>query len=152
MANSKINFTKFLIFFFVLIISLIKAPPPIDIMQLVLFKNFNVISFSKFLNASSPFFSKISSIFISVLFSIRKSISKNLKFNFFDRNIDSKLTFYFLNSSLEGITVDDSGFVDWVVPENYVGKKEFDLCIDDSINKDSIKKDFEKGASDAYKD
>ena len=61
------------------------------------------------------------------------------KFNFFDRNIDSKHTFYFLNSSLEGIAIDDSGFVEWRVPENFFGKKDFDLCIDDSINKDSIK-------------
>ena len=64
------------------------------------------------------------------------------RFKFFDRNIDSKNSFYFLDSSLEGITVDDSGFVEWKIPEKFLGKKDFNLCIDDGIQKDSIKIDF----------
>ena len=64
----------------------------------------------------------------------------NFVYNFLssDRNIDSKQTFYFLNDNLEGIFVDDSGSVNWKVPNKFIGQKEFNLCVDDSIDKDSI--------------
>ena len=64
------------------------------------------------------------------------------KFSYIDRNVDSKHTFYFLNDSLNGISVDDSGYVRWKIP-NFVSKqKDFDLCINDGISKDTLKIQF----------
>ncbi|MAP67813.1 MAG: hypothetical protein CMF80_08985 [Candidatus Marinimicrobia bacterium] len=64
------------------------------------------------------------------------------KFLSVDKNVDSKLTYYFLNDSLNGITVDDSGYVSWKIPQKFKGSKSYDLCVDDSIEKDSIKINF----------
>ena len=47
-----------------------------------------------------------------------------------------------MNDSLNGITVDDSGYVSWKIPQKFKGSKSYDQCVDDSIEKDSIKINF----------
>lgn len=60
------------------------------------------------------------------------------KFSVQDRNVDAQLTFYFTDSDTSGITVSDTGLVQWTPGKEIIGKNQFRLFVSDGIQKDSI--------------